>query len=92
MARYTIIVEAEKPPQITLGQEICGATVKELKEIEVALVSAAHLAQKYNLSVTTIRDKLVSIKQGTSGKALYNPNLAHDLLTTKVRKGRPRAN
>jgi len=92
MARYTIIVEAERPPQIMLGQTIGGATVKELKEVEVELVSASYLAQKYNLSVTTIREKLVSINQGTQGKALYNPKLAHDLLTTKVKVGRPRAN
>ena len=32
MARYTIIVEAERPPQITLGQQIGGAIVKELKK------------------------------------------------------------
>lgn len=92
MARYTITVEADAPPKIMLGQDIFGAVVKELKEVDVELVSASHLAQRYNLSVTTIRDKLVSINQGTQGKALYNPRLAHDLLTTKVRKGRPRAN
>lgn len=92
MARYTITVEADAPPKIMLGQDIFGAVVKELKEVDVELVSASHLAQRYNLSVTTIRDKLVSINQGTQGKALYNPRLAHDLLTTKVRKGRPRVN
>lgn len=92
MARYTITVEADAPPKIMLGQDIFGAVVKELKEVDVELVSASHLAQRYNLSVTTIRDKLVSINQGTTGKALYNPRLAHDLLTTKVRKGRPRVN
>ena len=92
MARYTITVEAERPPQIMLGQTIGGATVKELKEVDVELVSASHLAQKYNLSVTTIREKLAAIDQGTQGKALYNPRLAHDLLTVKVKRGRPRAN
>ena len=81
MARYTITVEADAPPKIMLGQDIFGAVVKELKEVDVELVSASHLAQRYNLSVTTIRDKLVSINQGTQGKALYNPRLAHDLLT-----------
>lgn len=55
-------------------------------------VSAAHLAQKYNLSTTTIRERLVSINQGTQGKALYNPRLAHDVLTSKNKRGRPRAN
>lgn len=93
MARYIITVEADRPPQIMLGQDIGGgATVKELKEVDIELVSATHLAHRYNLSVTTIRDKLVSINQGTQGKALYNPRLAHDLLTANVRKGRPRAN
>lgn len=92
MARYTVTLEAERPPQIMLGQQIGGAIVKELKEVDVELVSASYLAQKYNLSVTTIRDKLVSINQGTQGKALYNPRLAHDVLTTKVKRGRPRAN
>ena len=90
--KYIITVEADAPPQITLGQNICGGIVKELKEVEVDLVSATHLAQKYNLSTTTIRERLVSINQGTQGKALYNPRLAHDVLTSKNKRGRPRAN
>lgn len=90
--KYTITIEADAPPQVMLGQNIGGGIVKELKEVEVELVSAAHLAQKYNLSVTTIRDKLVSINQGTPGKALYNPRLAHGLLTSRNKRGRPRAN
>ena len=92
MAADLIKVEADTPLQIVLGQNIGGGIVKELKEVEVELVSAAQLAQKYNLSATTIRDRLVSINQGTQGKALYNPRLAHDLLTTKNKRGRPRAN
>jgi hypothetical protein len=92
MAAYLIKVEADNPPQIMLGQNIGGGIVKELKEVEVELVSASHLAQKYNLSVTTIREKLAPINQGTQGKALYDPRLAHDLLTTKNKRGRPRAN
>ena len=70
MAAYLIKVEADTPLQIVLGQNIGGGIVKELKEVEVELVSATHLAQKYNLSTTTIRDRLVSINQGTQGKAL----------------------
>ena len=92
MAAYLIKVEADTPLQIVLGQNIGGGIVKELKEVEVELVSASHLAQKYNLSVTTIREKLAPINQGTQGKALYDPRLAHDLLTTKNKRGRPRAN
>lgn len=86
MAAYLIKVEADTPLQIVLGQNIGGGIIKELKEVEVELVSATHLAQKYNLSTTTIRDRLVSINQGTQGKALYNPRLAHDLLTTKKKR------
>lgn len=59
MAAYLIKVEADTPLQIVLGQNIGGGIVKELKEVEVELVSATHLAQKYNLSTTTIRDRLV---------------------------------
>lgn len=90
--KYTITIESDTPPQIMLGQNIGGGIVKELKQVEVDLVSAAHLAQKYNLSTTTIRERLVSINQGTQGKALYNPRLAHDVLTSKNKRGRPRAN
>jgi hypothetical protein len=90
--KYTITIEADAPPQVMLGQNIGGGIVKELREVEVDLVSASHLAQKYNLSTTTIRERLVSINQGTQGKALYNPKLAHSILTQKNKRGRPRAN
>ena len=90
--KYTITIESDAPPQVMLGQNIGGGIVKELKEVEVQLVTAAHLAKIYNLSVNTIRDKLISINQGTEGKSLYNPKLAHTLLTQKARKGRPRVN
>ncbi|RYL26539.1 DNA-binding protein [Acinetobacter piscicola] len=92
LQEYLIVVESNNPPQVTIGQNIGGAVVKELKEVEVKLVSAAQLAKIYNLSVNTIRDKLVSINQGTAGKCLYNPQLAHNVLTTKKQRGRPRAN
>ncbi len=89
--KYTVTLEADTPSQIFLGQIISGGVVKELKEVEMKLVSASQLAEIYNISTTTIRERLVSINQGTQGKALYNPNLAHGLLTTK-NKSRPRAN
>lgn len=91
-SKIMIIVETSTPLQVMLGQNIGGGIVKELKEVEMELVPASHLAKIYNLSVNTIRGKLASINQGTSGKALYNPKLAHALLTQKTRKGRPRAN
>ena len=90
--KYTITIESDTPPQVMLGQNIGGGIVKELKEVEVELVSAAKLAEKYDLSVSTIRAKLISINQGTGGKSLYNPTKAHILLTQKNKKGRPRVN
>lgn len=67
LSKYTITVEADSPPQVMLGQNIGGGIVKELKEVEMELVSAAKLAEKYNLSTTTIRERLASINQGTQG-------------------------
>ena len=90
--KYAIIIEADTPPHILLGQNLGGGIVKELKELEAELLSASQLAKKYNFSVDVIRDRLISINQGTKGKALYNPRLARDLLTTKNKRGRPRAN
>lgn len=91
--KYAVILESDTPPSIMLGQNIGGGIVKELKEVAQELVTASQLAALYNLSVNTIRDKLVSINQGTMGKGLYNPRLAHDILTNqKAKRGRPRAN
>lgn len=90
--KYIITVESDTPPQIMLGQNLFGGIVKELKELDVELVPAAHLAKLYNLSVGTVREKLASINQGTHGKCLYDPKLARTILTEKVKKGRPRAN
>lgn len=93
MQKYIITVESDKPPLIMVGQNIGGSIVKELKEVTQELMTASQLAALYNLSARTIRDKLVSINQGTVGKFLYNPRLAHDILTNqKSKKGRPRAN
>lgn len=92
--KYMVTFESDTPPQIMLGQNICGGIVKELKEIQQELVTASQLAAKYNLSIVTIREKLASINQGTSGKSLYNPRLAHELITQKssTKRGRKRAN
>lgn len=90
--KYVITVESDTPPQIMLGQNLFGGVVKELKELDVELVPAAHLAKLYNLSVDTVRERLASINQGTHGKCLYDPKLARTMLTQKAKKGRPRAN
>ena len=62
-SRIMIIVETSTPLQVMLGQNIGGGIVKELKEVEAELLSAAQLAKKYNLSVDTIRRKLGKFNQ-----------------------------
>lgn len=90
---YTITVEASSPPQIFLGENLGGAVVTKLEKAKQELVSAAQLAKAYNLSVDTIRARLVAINKGTSGKCLYSPEEAHILITTKeTKRGRKRAN
>lgn len=92
--KYTITVESDTPPQILLGQNLGGAIVTKLEQEKHELVSAAELAKIYNWSVPTIRDKLITINQGTGGKHMYNPELAHQMLTQKesIKRGRKRAN
>ncbi|WP_433846942.1 DNA-binding protein [Acinetobacter proteolyticus] len=92
--QFSITVESDTPPQILLGQNLGGAIVTKLEQVKQELVSAAELAKTYNLSVTTIRDKLVAINQGTGGKHMYNPELARQILTRNEsnKRGRKRAN
>lgn len=91
--KFTIIVESDYPPQIFLGADIGGAIITEIRQEKVELASAAQLAKVYNLSVNTIRSKLVAINQGTEGKCLYNPEKAHQLLSMKeTKRGRKRVN
>ena len=85
--KYTITIESDTPPQVMLGQNIGGGIVKELKEVEAELLSASQLAQKYNLSVDTIRRKLQEFNQGTAGKYLYNPKIADGILSAKTKRG-----
>ncbi|AOA58295.1 DNA-binding protein [Acinetobacter larvae] len=90
--QYIVILEANTPPQITLGQNICGATVTKLEKAKQELVTAAQLAKMHNISVDTIRRKLSSINQGTIGKALYDPELASGILQgASSKRGRKRA-
>lgn len=93
MGAYSLTLESDEPLQISVGQKIHGATVKELKALDQKLVSASDLAEKYSVSVDTIRRKLASINQGTSGKFLYNPVLADTLFkeSSKTKRGRKRA-
>ena len=90
--KCVVVLDCDSPPQILIGQNLGGAIVTKIEQVEEELVSASQLAATYNLSVDTIRERLVAINQGTTGKCLYNPRLAHELLTKKAKKGRPRAN
>lgn len=92
--QFSITVEGDTPPQILLGQNLGGAIVTKLEKVKQELVSAAELAKLYNLSVPTIRERLMQINQGTEGKHMYNPELARQILTTKEtnKRGRKRAN
>lgn len=90
---YTITVESSTPPQILLGQNLGGAVVTKLEKAKQELVTAAQLAKIYNLSVNTIRSRLLTINQGTEGKCLYNPESAHELIMNKEpKRGRKRVN
>jgi hypothetical protein len=86
MAAYLIKVECDTPPQVMLGQNIGGGIVKEMKEVAHDLLTASQLAEKYNLSVQTIRRKLADFNQGTTGKYLYNSKIADELLNPKSKK------
>lgn len=91
MAEYVITLEADRPPEILLDQTLFGGKVTALNLGKKKLVSASELALKYGLSATTVREKLSAINQGTSGKHLYDPDLADELLKTKKRtRGRYR--
>ena len=85
--KYTITVESDTPTQIMLGQNICGAIVKELKEVDAGLVTASQLAKTYNLSVQTVRRKLAGFNQGTHGKFLYSAKIADEMLNPKIKRG-----
>nr|WP_314523632.1 DNA-binding protein [uncultured Acinetobacter sp.] len=92
--QFSITLEGDTPPQILLGQNLGGAIVTKLEQVKQELVSAADLAKTYNLSVSTIRDKLIAINQGTGGKHMYNPELARQILIRNEsnKRGRKRAN
>lgn len=92
--QFSITVESDTPPQILLGQNLGGAIVTKLEQVKQELISAADLAKAYNLSVTTIRNRLAAINQGTGGKHMYNPEMAHQMLKKDNgnKRGRKRAN
>lgn len=85
-----ITVEADRAPEILLGQKLFGGKVTALNLGKRELVSASELAEKYGLSNTTVRTKLATINQGTCGKHLYDPELADAMLSKTSRTHRRR--
>lgn len=90
--KYTVILESETPPKLMLGERVGGALVISLTTNERKLATASELAEKFNISAKTVREKLTSINEGTAGKFLYNPAKAAELLKIQVKKGRKRIN
>lgn len=89
MPEFTFTIEAESAPQIVLGQCIFGGMVTALKMEKRKLVSVAELVAKYGFSDETIRAKLITINQGTSGKCMYDPDAADALLKQKKQRRGP---
>ena len=92
MAEYVITVEADRAPEILLGQKLFGGKVTALNLGKRKLVSASELAKKYGLSNTIVRTKLATINQGTCGKHLYDPEMADAMLTKSTRTHNRRKN
>ena len=86
--RYSYTVESDTPPTLYLGDKIGDATIVGMKIEPVELVSNAWLAERYSISVDSVRRKCAAINQGTTGKALYNPKLADAILKNEVKSKR----
>ena len=55
MGAFAVTLESDTPPQISVGQKIGGATVKELKALDQKLVSASELAEKYSIFIDFLK-------------------------------------
>ena len=74
MSKYTVVIDSDKPPQIYLGDILAGGKVIELKSEELPnRVTAAWLAERFNLSRKTIIDKVGIFNKGDDNKHLYDP-------------------
>lgn len=92
MKTFQITIEADKPPQVLVGENVFGGVVKEMKLLDTVLLSSEQLAAKYNISAQTVRRKLAGYNQGLSTKCLYNAAIADEILNPKAKKstGGPR--
>ena len=91
---YTIKIRSHEPPKIFIGGSLAGGKVVSISDDMPDTVSVAWLSERYpSISKETIRKRLELIKQGTTGKAIYDRVAACELLSgVKKRTGRPRIN
>lgn len=74
MGKYIFVLESESPPQFFLGDKIGNATIIEMKKEELPnRVTAAWLAERFNLSRKTIIEKVGVYNKGDENKHLYDP-------------------
>ncbi|MGD9698456.1 hypothetical protein [Acinetobacter sp.] len=74
MGKYIFVLEADSPPQFFLGDKIGNATIVEMKKEELPnRVTAAWLAERFNLSRKTIIEKVGVYNKGDENKHLYDP-------------------
>lgn len=91
---YTIKIRSHEPPKIFIGGSLAGGKVVSISDDMPDYVDVAWLSERYPaFSKQTIRAKLEVIKQGSTGKSIYDRVAACELLSgVKKRTGRPRKN
>lgn len=81
MGKYIFVLESESPPQFFLGDKIGNATIVEMKKEELPnRVTAAWLAERFNLSRKTIIEKVGVYNKGDENKHLYDPKQVMPIL------------
>lgn len=91
---YTIKIRSIEPPKIFIGGSLAGGKVVSISDDMPDYVDVSWLSERYPIiSKETIRKRLELIKQGSTGKAIYDRVAACELLSgVKKRTGRPRKN
>lgn len=79
------------PAQLHVGARIAGGYVVEAKQV-TEYVTPQQLAEKYHLSLNTVRTKLALINRGTASQHRYIESEADALLQDKPKRGRARKN
>lgn len=76
MNKYIMVVESETPPQVFLHDHIpnVGKIIELKAEQFPNRVTAAWLAERFNLSRKTIIEKVGMYNKGDDNKHLYDPH------------------